>query len=287
MKLTEQDIRTMVSESVKRILKENVETELQAWHGSAADFDAFDLNFIGTGEGTQAYGYGIYVTGVKETGKMYGIIAAYANGNVHHTEKFKAPSLRKYRRFVNVIKWCFGKVNGSMKDKPEMFIPYAIKLMSEKGATPEMIEALKNADSIPKFYDLLIHFKDMATRSFNRYLYTIDIPDNGYLFWNDTNKELIMNLYEKFKENFDVSHVNLKKVNTFGDLYSQLRGWDKLKDEKEKTIISQKDLSLFLYKIGFNGIQVPTGQTHGGDGRGMNYVIFNDKDIKIEKKESY
>ena len=69
MKLTEQDIRIMVSESVKKILKENVETELQAWHGSAADFDAFDLNFIGTGEGTQAYGYGIYVTGVKETGK--------------------------------------------------------------------------------------------------------------------------------------------------------------------------------------------------------------------------
>lgn len=32
------------------------------YHGSGAFFDRFDLNFIGTGEGAQAFGWGIYVT---------------------------------------------------------------------------------------------------------------------------------------------------------------------------------------------------------------------------------
>lgn len=277
----------MVKSAVNKIIAENRQDELTAWHGSAADFDNFDLNFIGTGEGTQAYGYGVYVSGVKETGKMYAVIATYANKNVHHTEGFRAESMRKYRRFVNVIRWCYGKVKGSMKDKPELFIPYALNLLSEKGATPEMIEKLKQADTTDKFADLLNYFKEMATRSFSRFLYHLEIPDDGYLDWNGTDPNLIRQLYDAFSKKFDVSHVNLKKVHTFGDLYSQLRGWSKLKDESSKTVIPQKDLSIFLSQLGFTGIHVPTGQSHGGDGRGTNYVIFNPKDIKIEKKERF
>lgn len=31
-----------------------------AWHGTPHDFDEFKLNKIGTGEGAQAYGWGLY-----------------------------------------------------------------------------------------------------------------------------------------------------------------------------------------------------------------------------------
>ena len=31
-----------------------------AWHGSPHDFDTFDLGAIGTGEGNQAHGWGLY-----------------------------------------------------------------------------------------------------------------------------------------------------------------------------------------------------------------------------------
>src|SRR6185312_13801657 len=33
---------------------------IKAYHGSPHDFDAFDLSKIGTGEGAQAYGHGLY-----------------------------------------------------------------------------------------------------------------------------------------------------------------------------------------------------------------------------------
>ena len=42
-----------------------------AFHGSGADFDEFRLEMIGTGEGSQAYGYGLYFTDSEDIAKFY------------------------------------------------------------------------------------------------------------------------------------------------------------------------------------------------------------------------
>ena len=42
-----------------------------AWHGSPHDFDAFDLGGIGTGEGAQAHGWGLYFAGERNTSEGY------------------------------------------------------------------------------------------------------------------------------------------------------------------------------------------------------------------------
>ena len=42
-----------------------------AFHGSGADFDEFRLEMIGTGEGAQAYGYGLYFTDSEDIAKFY------------------------------------------------------------------------------------------------------------------------------------------------------------------------------------------------------------------------
>lgn len=42
-----------------------------AFHGSGADFDEFSLEKIGTGEGAQAYGYGLYFTDSEDIAKFY------------------------------------------------------------------------------------------------------------------------------------------------------------------------------------------------------------------------
>ena len=57
----------------QRVLDEaNGEARLQAmigeqrvYHGSGADFEAFDHSHMGEGEGAQSYGWGTYVTEVK------------------------------------------------------------------------------------------------------------------------------------------------------------------------------------------------------------------------------
>jgi hypothetical protein len=44
---------------------------IKAYHGSPHDFDAFDLSKIGTGEGAQAYGHGLYFAGNEDVAKSY------------------------------------------------------------------------------------------------------------------------------------------------------------------------------------------------------------------------
>jgi len=47
--------------------------EHRVYHGSGADFDAFDHSHMGEGEGAQAYGWGPYVTEVEGIGRTYAI----------------------------------------------------------------------------------------------------------------------------------------------------------------------------------------------------------------------
>ena len=44
---------------------------IPAWHGSPHDFDEFKLDKIGTGEGAQAYGHGLYFAENPATAKVY------------------------------------------------------------------------------------------------------------------------------------------------------------------------------------------------------------------------
>ena len=69
--ISRNDIMEMVKKSVRRILKESNLDELEAWHGTVADFMKFSNSFAGTGEGSQVYGDGVYLTNVKDTGRWY------------------------------------------------------------------------------------------------------------------------------------------------------------------------------------------------------------------------
>ena len=46
-------------------------TLLEAFHGSPHQFDRFDMSKIGTGEGAQAYGHGLYFTDTEDIAKQY------------------------------------------------------------------------------------------------------------------------------------------------------------------------------------------------------------------------
>lgn len=45
--------------------------EHRVFHGSGAEFSAFDHSHMGEGEGAQAYGWGTYVTEVEGIGRAY------------------------------------------------------------------------------------------------------------------------------------------------------------------------------------------------------------------------
>jgi len=52
-------------------LGDAVRSVIRAFHGSPYDFDRFDASKIGTGEGAQAYGHGLYFAGSEPVAKTY------------------------------------------------------------------------------------------------------------------------------------------------------------------------------------------------------------------------
>jgi hypothetical protein len=44
---------------------------ITAYHGSPHDFDEFDMSKIGTGEGAQAYGHGLYFAESEDVARGY------------------------------------------------------------------------------------------------------------------------------------------------------------------------------------------------------------------------
>lgn len=66
MKITEKQLRHII----RNVIKETVD-EINLYHGTRADFDKFDVAYLSTGWGQQAYGYGFYLTDCYEAAKNY------------------------------------------------------------------------------------------------------------------------------------------------------------------------------------------------------------------------
>lgn len=64
-------IRKGMSKDTSKIPEPLYPFFVTAWHGSPHTFDKFSTDKIGTGEGAQAYGYGLYFAGAKEVAEYY------------------------------------------------------------------------------------------------------------------------------------------------------------------------------------------------------------------------
>jgi len=70
------------SENIPAPVVERVDskTSIRAFHGSRAEFDAFDPSYIGTGEGFQALGKGFYFTDIEDTAQKHLITVSRERG---------------------------------------------------------------------------------------------------------------------------------------------------------------------------------------------------------------
>ncbi len=66
------DIAKSATDNVGAFDGDNADIRFRhVWHGSGAEFDAFDHSYMGSGEGYQAYGWGAYVTEVEGIARSY------------------------------------------------------------------------------------------------------------------------------------------------------------------------------------------------------------------------
>jgi len=269
--------------------------QVVAYHGSPYSFNKFTTDKIGTGEGAQAFGWGLYFTDLESIAKHY------------------AESLSKQKQSYlykgNII---FGE--GMYKTKPNESLEYdiAAQIISDAGTVSEFAfnkvkERLKdyfksdqNEVAISKLED--IKFSDFSQQTPNKILYKVSLhqgktPDQyTWLEWDKpVNKSTIDRLIKLEEDenllSFPVLSVaeNGKQIN--GDqLYNGIVR--RINDNaKYANANPQKEASLLLLRAGIDGVKYPAESVSRGatsdTARGFNYVVFDENAITIEEQVQF
>lgn len=282
--------------------QQNYQYYQSAWHGSPHDFDTFDLGAIGTGEGNQAHGWGLYFAKKKSVSRNYQKVLSKRLGTTN-------PKLFKVE----------------IPDEKTMLDEDKYFKEQNKDVIDKIIPAINNLD-IDKRKALLEHYKEHPSYTTNKEYEKILGKIQGVKREQEYLTDALLNNVNKIKEkiaretaaeygyNFDELKADstlemAKKL--LGEMNEKLSTLEKEKEiewAKEKirqdkilenigdTFIKSpytgrdfylalskafggdKGASEFLNSIGVNGI------TYDGYTDGRCYVVFDDKAINIIEK---
>ena len=239
--------------------------EHRVFHGSGAEFDAFDHSHMGEGEGAQAYGWGTYVTEVEGIGRMY-------------AESYKAGMFKSGfgDSFLEELKEA-AKEGKFDEVKQQLLGHYRYLYDSEKA------KGVKKDDAFISDYEMLERIKEEDIPS--KFLYTVEIPeDNGenYLSWYEplTSKDIkrIGKLLDSKKMKFD----GIKASTYLKKREGEIKGFTAYLLLGDAFGYGQKPASEALMQAGYTGISYPAEARSGGrKDAARNFVIFNEKDAQI------
>ncbi|MGM9845241.1 MAG: hypothetical protein ACI30K_03320, partial [Muribaculaceae bacterium] len=280
----------------------------KVYHGSGADFEAFDFSHMGEGEGNQAYGYGGYVTEVEGIGRTYAkAMAETANqrGKLLWECKTKYVDLRDLKRWhANAEEELAERVKDleerkhAGRDANEIKrYEYAIKL--QQGIVDDYKQRLTEAETA----------YDEAVRALNEFdknnsessiLYTIEVPDDtgrNYLHWEKPvgearAREIRERLYEHLVRNDEegayedaASREMLQRE--LAAISGDVSGAD-VYGTLSSYLGSDKAASGFLRDNGYVGVSYPAQYKTGGrTDKARNFVIFDEGDMRITDKARF
>lgn len=282
--------------------KHNYQYYQSAWHGSPHDFDTFDLGAIGTGEGNQAHGWGLYFAKKKSVSKNYQKVLSKRLGTTSpKLFKVEIPDEKtmldedKYFKEQNkdVVNRIVSAVNDLDIDKRKSLLSY----YKEHPAYPvnkEYEKILGKIQSINQdreyITDALVNNvskikEKIAREAASEYGYNFDElkADNTF----EMAKKLIGEINEKLsalekEKEVEGAKEKIKEdkiLESIGDTFTKTpyTGRD-VYVALSKAFGGDKGASEFLNSTGVKGI------TYDGYTDGRCYVVFDDKAIKVIEK---
>ena len=248
-------------------------TGLIVYHGTPHAFENFDISKLGTGEGMQAFGHGLYFTNEKS------IAEGYAN-NLSSRQKFW--KTLEDGNEISLSKDDFDFISKELDalgydgEQAENANVGNIKVDGKDEYSPSTLEALavvfgKNAEKDLRDYSLsdaeVSRMLEIKKKISDPQLYTASLhkgksaSEYDYINWSG---ELTPSQKSKLGE---------VEWNTGQEVYKAL----------SKKLGSDKAASEYLLSKGIDGIVYKSNKGTGGkSGEGRNYVVFDAKSITIE-----
>jgi len=245
---------------------------IKLFHGSPHKFDTFDMSKIGTGEGAQAYGHGLYFAENPEVAGAYQAQLSGPFGNAQNTRSILDALPDRLRSQDNARK-LLTQIDDAINSGD---IKSASQYVDAFNVTDELVPAYRAAIDV---------FQDKGR------LYTVDIPDESIermLDWDaplseqpKAIKEKLVNSdagqklkreYAEFNAGFSMEKNEWLGVSTGRDLYRAMGG-------------DQVRASAALNELGIPGIKYYDGGSRAAGSGTRNFVVFDDTLPKIRSRE--
>src|SRR5574337_228013 len=294
-----------------------------AWHGSPHDFDRFSLDKIGTGEGAQAYGHGLYFAGAKEVAEWYkhNLSGDYTFNGVPYRDlsiSIDDPRRSLIEGYDNYIRQgmepndAIAALRKSWADVLQTAEGNLKEAESLRGQTVDLGEGWGSLRNFTYTDDVIAEQRAVAERVRNGlsiakslrpgdiqqnkgHLYQVELApsEDEYLLWDKPLSEQSEKVRAALEKAGIVGSSTKKQARTGEDIYRQFtmdagNPYARMNAWKKGPIglYPQKESSDYLHSIGIRGIKYLDGTSRGkGDGN-YNYVIFNDADVSITAKFS-
>lgn len=279
-----------------------------AWHGSPHDFDTFDLGAIGTGEGNQAHGWGLYFAKDKKVSDLYrrelSLIHDVDKGTLFKVDVPDTKTMIDEQQSLNVLSKETKQnlkvaIDTLPEQEKEVFInEYTNSPLFNHYAKKEIDELNRKFNQLNDEYDLLKNkyldkyiegdLNTITQRTINRLAekYNIDLkalkenPDSI----KDVKNQLDTMWFNAFKEN-GMAGKKYREIywGKYKEDFSTLLNDSGINGRDFYTALSKalggaKQASEHLNEFGIKGI------TYIGEQDGRCYVVFDDKAIKIIEK---
>ena len=267
-----------------------------AYNGSPSRFDNFSTDYIGTGEGNQAHGWGLYFAKNKNVSEGYRERLTYGQYDKVLYKNEEITDNTKKRRLKAIYDTPFGgknfvieQINDSINEIQSRIDRYKNNLNNEtneyqietyKGAIKSLENEISDFKKDIEFYKN-IDIDDISVERNQGQLYEVDIPEDDVLLDED----------KKFSEQpKQVQHAFRNLLNdeyfSYGSDFKQIKEDlvsainDDLNGKSLYKTLARLDAetaSKTLNKYGIKGIK------YNGQQDGECYVIFDDKAVEILK----
>jgi hypothetical protein len=253
---------------------------IKAYHGSPHSFDRFSTEQIGTGEGAQAYGQGLYFA------EKEGVAKGYRDSLSRGYDKITIDG-ETLDRGPKDLRIMFPE----LKDAPPATASIVTTVLKNTGGNVDSaIAEIRSRDAIPLFNRAIEVLEKLKTRNVgiekgagSMYEVNIDVEPDELIDWDQLIDEQPSKVLDKLKKSDWWEYAEEGIYDRAGARGDNPTGADLIRwleeDGGEYAAEALKDLGVkgVRYADAFTRHKTP-------DKRSMNYVIFDDRLITIAKK---
>ncbi len=244
---------------------------IKAFHGSPHDFEKFDVSKIGTGEGAQVYGHGLYFAENEETAKSYRALGSSYHISDADLQKAVGDAVPLNRQYAAAI-----RLAADSKDTPERA---AFNLQARH---PELRDTGSMMEVGPKrkaLTEAVAKAQDVGRG--RMYEVNINADPEHFLDWDKPLSEQHPKVQEKLK---DIGGLDLTAKDMKKHPEQLLEGLELAFHQPGKGHLDRAAVAEALNDRGIPGIKyLDQGSRSKGEGT-HNYVVFHHSIVDILKK---